>query len=253
MMLRRIAAAIWPGRTTSFLAALTVAAALANPVEAGDLRHFNEAVAQAYDHYRGAVFYLRTGNAAVASIELDEAAALWRDTVLPFAARPPDAFADDPGFAAAITDLGGRLEQGAAQAAGGEIEAARDRLLPFRDGLAALRARSGIVVFSDHVDAANAAMDRLWVFRHEPPDWDDAAQVEALRAAVAVTVYAYGRCRDAAPVEVADTPEFQRLVTGALASLERLEPAIAARDTTAVVNTLREVRSFDQLLWLHFG
>ena len=246
-------AATWAGRLRVLMAVLAVGIALAVPVEASELRRFNDAVARAYTHYRGAVFYLRTGNSAVASIELDEAAALWRSGVLPFGARPPDAFGDDPAFAAALEDLGGRLERAAAEAAAGEAEAARDRLLPLRLGLAALRARNGVTVFSDHVDAANAAMDRLWVFRHDPPDWDDAARVDALRAAVAVAVYAYERCRDAAPAEVADSPEFRRLVTGALSSLDNVRAAIAARATTVVVNVLREMRSFDELLWLHFG
>lgn len=225
-----------------------------NPAWASNLSSFNAAVAAAYDHYRAAAFYLRTGNPAVAGFELAEAAQRWSDAVMPFAKTPPDAFADDPAFAADLADIMARLGKAdALLASGGDAESAADMLDPIRDRLAELRRRNGVIVFSDHVDAANAAMDRLWVYRHEPPDWADPAARAALTGATAVTIHLYDRLRELAPPETAENAEFQRIMKGALASLAGLWEQIQLADEERVISYLRELRSFDRILWLQFG
>ena len=58
---------------------------------------------------------------------------------------------------------------------------------------------------------------------------------------------------DEAPDEVAFDDRFLRLVSDSDAAVDRLEAAVAARNQTALVNALRELRSFERLLWLNFG
>jgi hypothetical protein len=96
-------------------------------------------------------------------------------------------------------------------------------------------------------------MDRLFRYRHAPPDWNDPAAVDALRAETAVTDYLYRRCRDLAAPEVQASAEFRRIIDNAIASLELLPAAIRAGDEAAVIRILRELRSFDRMLWLRFG
>jgi len=226
---------------------------LAPTVGASELSRFNAAVAQAYTHYRTAVFYLHTGNPAVAEFELQQAIELWNDQVMAFRDSVPDAFADDGAWTQTLEDVIARLQQAQTLAQGNEAEAAEAELLPIRETLADLRARGGVRVFSDCIDEANAAMDALWVFRHEPPDFADAEAVNALRAQTAVTAYLYERCQAEAPPEIAAAPEFQRIMGGTLTSLSRLWPAIDAGDAEVVISILREIRSFDRMLWLQFG
>lgn len=64
---------------------------------------------------------------------------------------------------------------------------------------------------------------------------------------------AYRKCDAAAPPDVSSAPSFRRMIDGTLTSLDRMWDAIAAGDQQTVVNILREVRSFDRLLWLHHG
>ena len=227
--------------------------ALSAPAGAGELARFNAAVATAYTHYRGAVFYLRTGNPAVANIELQQAAALWRSDVLPFRDSPPDAFADDAAWPGILNDIGARLEMAKAATLQDLTDQASEALAPIRGTLAALRARNQVRVFSDDVDEANAAMDALWVFRESPPDFGKPDQVNDLRAKTAVTAYLYRRCADRAPADIAETPEFKRITGGTLESLGRMWAVIDAGDGEAVISILREVRSFDRMLWLQFG
>lgn len=226
---------------------------LAPTAGASELSRFNTAVAEAYTHYRTAVFYLHTGNPAVAEFELQRAIELWNDRVMAFRESAPDAYVDDSDWTTVLDDVSTRLQQARDLALSNEAEAAEAELLPIRDSLAGLRARSGVRVFSDCIDEANTAMDVLWVFRHEPPDFADAAAVNTLRAQTAVTAYLYERCQAEAPREIAEAPEFQRIMGGTLTSLSRLWPAIDAGDTEVVISILREIRSFDRMLWLQFG
>lgn len=227
---------------------------LALPAAAeSDLARYRAAVEAAYGHYRGALFYLHTGNPAVANLELQDAVESWRDGVMPFAESPPDAYADDAAFGAVLGEVAGRLEKAEALSAAGEAEPAEAELAPIRPRLAELRARNGQRVFSDCVDDANAAMDRLWEFRHAELDFQDRAQINALRYEAAVTHFLYARCQEQAPPALREAPEFQRIVGGAVASLATIPEAVDEANAERVVNLLRELRSFDRLFWLTFG
>ena len=124
-----------------------------------------------------------------------------------------------------------------------------DTLAPIRSALAALRARNQVRVFSDCIDEANAAMDALWVFRKSPPAFDKPEQVNDLRAKTAVAAYLYRRCVERAPATIAEAPEFKRIMGGTLESLGRMWAAIDAADEERVISILREIRSFDRMVW----
>lgn len=220
---------------------------------ASELSRFNAAVAEAFTHYRGALFYLRTENPAVAEFELQDAVALWSKKVMPFRDAAPDAFTDDPDWAVTLDQVSEGLRQGQDLARQSEIAAAITALQPLQAAMADLRARNGVRVFSDCIDEANAAMEALWVYRHDPPDFADSAEVNDLRAKTAVTAYLYARCQQTAPPEIVEAVEFQRIMEGSLLSLDRMWPAIDAGNSEAVINILRELRSFDRMLWLQFG
>ena len=232
--------------------ALTLAGT-AGAARASGLADFNRAAAAAYGHYRAAASYLRTGNAALAAIELEAAAGKWRGVQSRFAGSPPDAFADDPAWAATLTGVGERLHEALAATDAGDLKAAGEALAPIRGELGALRRRNNVVVFSDRVDALTAAMDRLWRFRHEPPDLKAAATLRELRSGTAVFEYLLGRCRETAPAALRGDPDFIRFLDSAVEGVERLWQAIETKDQTLLINTLRELRSFERLFFLRFG
>jgi hypothetical protein len=230
-----------------------VLSALTGSSRAGDLSEFNETVAGAYQHHRAAVSYLRTGNAALAALELEAAARKWHGVTERFAANPPDAFADDPAWTATLNGIGQRIDQALASTDTNDLTGARDALAPVRSELAALRRRNGIVVFSDHVDEVMAAMDRLWRFRHEPPDFGDAGTLRALRSGAAVLEYLVRRCREEAPASLRGDPIFVRFLDGAVESLERLWQSVDGGDERLLMTTLGELRAFERLFYLRFG
>jgi hypothetical protein len=165
------------------LLVLPVLLSLSLPAQAGQLAAFNAAVAEAYAPYRGAVSYLRTGNLDLAALELEAAAARWSAVVERFAAAPPDAFADDPAWRASLMNLSRRFDKAIQAIDAGDPETARSLLAPVRGTLGALRRRNNVTVFSDHIDEITRAMDRLWRFRKEPPDFAEAATLRELQSA----------------------------------------------------------------------
>ncbi len=237
----------------TWLLTAVLALALAGAARASDLADFNTAVAAAYGHYRAAAAYLRTGNAALAAIELEAAREKWRGVEARFASSPPDAFGDDPAWASTLARIGAALEQALAATDAADFKAARETLAPIRGALGDLRARNNVVVFSDRVDAVTVAMDRLWRFRHEPPDFDSAAALRELRSGTAVLEYLLRQCHAAAPGELRSDSDFIRFLDSGIEGVERLWRAIETKDRELLINTLRELRSFERLFYLRFG
>lgn len=239
--------------TRALCLALCLLSGLATGAAASDLSRFNAAIGEADRAVRGALFYLRTGNPAVAGFELQDAVAIWNERVMAFRDAPPDAFSDETDWPALLDALASDLASAETATADSEVESAQATLTALRETLSALRARNQVRVFSDCIAEANRAMDALWVYRHEPPDFADAAAVDGLKAQTAVTAHLYRRCVAEAPAAIAEDPSFTRITEGAITSLDRLFPVIREGNPEGVINLLRELRSFDRMLWLEFG
>lgn len=223
---------------------LCLVAALPGPAAADEATDgFHAAVAATYRHYREAVHYFETGNDELADLALDQFVAGWEALLERYGKSPPGAYAKDAAFAETLAEIQAKVTSGRGAAPDEVLHAIR----PVRADLAALRKRNGQQVFSDCIDAMNAAMDRLWAYRQKPPD---ARQLPAFRAAVRLTAERYRQCLADAPPPVRDAAEFKRMMEGALASLARLE---ATADAETIVSLIRELRSFDKLIWLRFG
>ena len=249
MRIRQIAvAALFP----LLLAALLAAPARAQTAE-DPLAAFLDAKQGAYRYYRSAWFYLRTGNVDLAAMELSFFVTGWNELRERFSEAPPGPFAGDPLWRADLAAVGAMATDGLAALEAADAEAAKDSLQAIPRVLAELRARNGVVTFSDAVESLSQAMEDLWRYRHAPPDLEDEAVRTNLGEGTARLRAAFGRVRDEAPDEVAFDDRFLRLVADSDAAVDRLEAALQARNQPDLVNALRELRSFERLLWLNFG
>ncbi|MGI9449235.1 MAG: hypothetical protein ACR2QH_01035 [Geminicoccaceae bacterium] len=227
--------------------------AFGSVASAGNLKSFNQQVADAYAPYRSAMFYLRTGNPGVALLELEAASKRWQAVVDQFGKAVPDAFVGDPDFAASLKAIGGSLDAGLKSIEDDDQKTATDVLTTIRADLSDLRHRNSIRTFSDCIDDMNAAMDRLWAFRHEPPAFDEVDQVNAVKREAAITEFLYRRCYETAPSAFRDDESFNRMFEGSLISLPLIYNALDEGNEGMLINILRELRSFDRMIWLHFG
>lgn len=240
-------------KITKVLAIVCLMSLPTMPLAADTLADFNAKVSDAYSGYRAAMNYLRTGNPGLASLELGTAVDGWQAVEQKYKSAPPAAFAKDARFAETLSSVGNALNGGLENAANGDLEAAQQALAPVRGMLYDLRQRNGVRVYADCITDMNAVMDRLYVFRRPAPELGNAD----VRAAIAADTAAYQKlvpsCRAMAPADIQTDIEFVRLFDGAEASVASLVPALEARDAQAIVNVLRELRSFDRILFFRFG
>jgi len=232
---------------------LTVLAAGVRSADAGEATEFHRAVADAYVHYREALFYVQRGNPSVAAFELEPLVEKWTALERQFADDPPEVYANDPKWRVTLESIGRHAKSGLAAALANDAEEAKTRLAPIRQALVELRRRNQVLLFADYVEEANITFGKLFRFRKQPPDFADTGQVDALRKALTDTIHSYKKCRDNAPPAIAEDPQFKRLIKDSLYYLDRMWVAIEEKNQVSVVNILRRVVSSDKILWMRFG
>ncbi len=220
---------------------------------AGQLSEFNSQIERVNQPYKSALFYLRTGNAGVASLELGGAVQRWGEVVERYGSTPPDPFGDDPNWPATIAAISKAFDESTKHASAGNSEAARLALLQVREHLHALRRRNGIRVLADCIYDLNAQMDVLYHYRHNPPDLTKLPVRNVTKSASAIYAHLLEGCRVQAPEELQGNDDFRSIFGGAAASAGRLFGPIDAQDQTGFVNVLRELKSFDVIIFLRWG
>lgn len=240
----------WVARVACLILALLGSVWLAF---ADDLADFNAAVETASAHNRVAIGYLRTGNADLASREIDRLRDAWAKFTERFSGQRPGVFADNALYGKLFTVVSAQLVGADLMLKTGRLDAASESLNAIRGDLYNLRKASGVAVLADCVRDANITMDALMVYNDRALDW---ARPE-IRSGVATKASSYGaeldRCDGMASEAVRTASEFRRLVDGAKASLALIPKAIAARDTDLLHRVLIELRSFDNLLAFRYG
>jgi hypothetical protein len=229
-------------------AALLLAAGAAR---ADDLALFNAAVEDVAAHNRVALGYLRTENVDLAMVEIDQMKEAWGPFAERFGRDRPEKFRDNALYATMLVDVPTRIVTAVIMINFGRPDIAKNSLQAIREEFTAVRRASGVEVLADCVLDANAAMDALFAYRDDPPDWDRpatdiAAKSDAYGAAVR-------RCDAMAPEALRAAPEFRRLVDGVAASLAFVPKAVAARDGDLLHRVIIELRSFDNLLAFRYG
>lgn len=231
-----------------------LALALSGGVARGDdLADFNAAVEAVSAHNRVAIGYLRTGNADLASLEIDRLRDFWNRLNERFSGKRPNAFEGNALYGKLFTAVNARLVGAEIMLKTGRLEAASDALNSVRSDLYDLRKASGVVVLADCVRDANATMDALMIYNDRAIDWDK-SEIRSGLAQKATSYEAFlDRCDGIASETVRTAPEFRRLVDGAKASLSLIPKAIATRDADLLHRVLIELRSFDNLLAFRYG
>lgn len=222
-------------------------------VHAADSQSFDAALGEAYAGYRAATSYLRTGNPGLASLETASALDAMKTAVAQYGDTPPAPYAKDPAFKSTLSDIEGRLEKALAQAEEGDTKAAADTLAPVRGMLYALRKRNGVRLYADCITELNRAMEPLFKHRRTPPDLGNVEVRNQVTTESRTYEDLVKDCRAMAPSRYEDDPEFRRLFDGTLESVQSMYPAIDSGEPGRVINVLRELRSFDRIIYFRFG
>jgi hypothetical protein len=217
---------------------------------ADDLSDFNAAVESAESHNRVAIGYLRTGNADLASLELDRLREAWGKVT---AEKRPAVFNGSQIYGTTMLDITTRLVAADMMLNSGRLDNARDGLEAIRAELYALRKSAGIVVLADCIRDSTAAMDALMIYNDRDLDWDKPETVTDVADKSAAYAKTLDRCDSIAGDAVRKEPEFRRLIDGAKEGLALVPQAIKEHDTALLHRVLIQLRSFDNLLEFRFG
>ncbi|MBI5261780.1 MAG: hypothetical protein HY852_08185 [Bradyrhizobium sp.] len=239
-MRRIISLIIWFGA-----ASVGVAAESNTPAD------FASAIKPIMGNLRSAVSYAKTGNVALAEMEISEAATAWSELQRKFSGAPPV-----PYQAAAFDTF---------LAAGRERLAAADRALGAGDGVTAgselravrldfhkLRRSSGLYDLSDCIAEIAPAIEALRVAAGR---FSEGAAQHADETVAAASVFRdrLKRCNDWASPETSTQAEFRRIIDGAIASSGEIARAAIAAERPLVHRYLIELQSYAQLLDFRFG
>jgi len=198
---------------------------------------------------RAAASYGRTGNVALAQIELDDARSAWSklgrlsgQPASPYAAKSLD------DLLAIGRDLLSKADD--ALTAGDGVRAAAD-IAELRRSLHAIRRDAGIVELSDCVFDLSPDMDQLRAVATR----FGAAKADAGDVVTAGTALRerLQRCNGLAPPDIASQAEFRRLIDGAAASAAEIGRAAREGDAGLVHRYEIELQSFVNLLDFRFG
>jgi hypothetical protein len=221
----------------------------AEPRQPGD---FTTATESIMANLRVAASYVRTGNIALAQIEMDEANAAWKrlqDEAIaaPLPSSRPAALAD---FIAKgrerLTAVIGELD-------GGDNTGASRDLLALRQSFHDLRRNSGLYQLGDCVFEIAPAMEKLRIAATGFGESSGAARAEDIVAAAGAFRTRVQLCNDLASADISRQPEFRRLIDGAIASAGEIAHAAMAGDGALVHRYLIELQSYAQLLDFRFG
>lgn len=229
--------------------ALLIAASACSPVHAGDV--VTDAVQAAYAPYRLALFGTNAKAPAQAQQALAAAQREWSTVVERFGTKPPPPYDRDTGFTTTLSQVTAAYDKAAAEVAAGRLPEAHETLEAVRDMLATLRLRNGVVVYSDHMNAYHAEMERLLV--DGPKALAGPRGVPWITAQGGVLGYLVRQLRERAPAATRQAPEFDELLKAVEASVQKLQDAAAGQDVAAIQEAMSRIKAPYSRLFVKFG
>lgn len=190
---------------------------------------FTDAVQQAYAPYRVALFKTSNGTLAEATEAVGNASRAWA-AVATLQAQIP--YAGDAAYADDLAHVTRVYQQAQLDLERKNTATAHETLEGVRDILAGLRQRNGVVVFSDHMNAYHAQMEKVL---NEGPSLLQADNgVLEMAMEVRVLDYLAGRLGHQAPVTLQGNSEFSTLLGALCQSVAELRSALERGDASQI-------------------
>lgn len=210
-----------------------------------------DAMQEAYASYRVALF--RTNGASQAESEqaLRQAQQAWSRLAERFSAKPPPPYDRDPRFSASLAEVTAVYARASEQIAANQLGAAHETLEQARDILAELRRRNQVIVFSDHMNAYHAQMER--VIKDGSAMLEQPGGISRLTAESGALGYLAARLVSDAPASYAGNDEFVALAEAVRRSVTELQAALFAQDAPAAKAAIRKLKPPYARLFLKFG
>lgn len=221
------------------------------PAMADELSDFNAALEAVEAHNRVAIGYLRTGNADLASLELDRSRAAWGDLNKRFAGKRPAVFDGNKLYVTTLTDVSTRLVTADLMFNTGRLDAVRQSLEGVRNDFYELRKSAGIKVLADCIFESNKAAAAFMA--NDTPSLDLSKAGPAVAAQAKAYADVLDRCDGMASDAVRKDSEFRRLIEEAKTELAKVPHAVETHDAQQLHRIVGSLRAIDNLLAFRFG
>lgn len=240
------------GMRKSWGLAATLAALLILPAvaSAGPFADFEKSLASAYAPYRAALFQTNQKDKDGTERSLQALEAQWSGLMAIYRNAPPPQYAGDPKWRDTIAAVERIIAAAKAETAKGELVKAHDVLEGIREQLGDLRARNGVIVFSDRMDAYHEKMEETLAAKY---NGFDAAGLGAVRENAAVLAYLGAQLERHAPPAYRDVESFKDGLAALIASVKVLQEAARAGDKPALEKALKGLKPPYAKVFVRFG
>lgn len=202
----------------------------------------------AYADYRAALFRTNQNDPAGSRAAIAAFAVKWQQLATDWRRSPPPQYADDQRLGPTLDEIAQVNAEAARLVEAGKVADAHEVLEKIRDAIGALRARNGVVTFSDHMNAYHEQMEKVLLGSY---DGYSPAGLTALRDDLAVLAYLADALKTARPA--AEAPAIDEAIAPVLASVEAVRQALAGGDTAAIRNAVKALKPPYSRLFLRFG
>lgn len=218
--------------------------------QAEEAAGFAVVVQSAMASLRTSASYARTGNTALAQIELEDAKSAWGQLLSRFANQPPAPYSP-PAFRNLLAAGKRNLAQADNALGAGDGARAGEEILALRRSIHDLRHDAGEFQLNDCVFELAASMENLRAAAIR--FGNTKAGAHAVKDTGNTLRDHLRRCNGLAPPEIAGQGEFRRLIDGAISSAGEIGSAAQHGDVALVHRYEIELQSFINLLDFRFG
>jgi len=234
-------------------AALILSCALVSQApaqSAGPVAAFEQEVAAVYAHYRRALFATNQKDTGASAQAIEAFAKGWSAAIGPYREAPPPQYAGDPSWSQTLADVEAVLAAAKVDLTQSGPEKAHETLERIRDLLWDMRARNGIVTFSDRMNAYHEQMERVLLGTYEGLSEKGLGD---LRDDVAVLSHLAELLGEHLPATHVGNGEFAKGLEAVKASVRSLHDALRKDDLGAIRSLKQALKKPYSMLFLKFG
>ena len=209
-----------------------------------------DAMQKAYEPYRVALFKTNSNSQVEAQQAITQAQQEWNQIAAQFGAKPSAPYDRDADFSKSLAEVSKVYATAAEQITRNELKEAHETLENARDILADLRHRNNVIVYSDHMNAYHAQMERVL---SDGKALEDQRGMHELTAQTGALEFLAARLQTMAPDAYAKKEEFNALFKAVEKSVADLKAALSTNDATKVKQALSKMKPPYAKMFLKFG
>ena len=210
-----------------------------------------DAIQSAYAPYRVALFKTNGNAQDDARKAIAMAQQKWSQIATQFGAQPPAPYDRDTSFKTSLDKVSEVYAKAAGQIDKNELTEAHETLEQAREVIAEIRHRNQIVVFSDHMNAYHAQMEKVLI--GGPKTLAEANGVMQLTAQVGALEYLAGKLKSEAPEDYLKNEEFGASYKAVEQSVADLKAALFTQDVAQVKAAMAKLKVPYSKLFIKFG